>query len=129
MPMEYVITFADVMTGVVTVVIGILGFFARGYLKTLQSSIDNIKQQNNETKRENKEMYKALNERIEKVKVETDTDIENIKKQINDIKGDFSMTFVLREDFFRSMNGVEDRMRSIDGKIDKLLLQSRKNEV
>lgn len=127
--MEYVITFADVMAGVVTVVIGILGFFARGYLKTLQNSIDNIKQQNDETKRENKEMYKALNERIEKVKGETDTDIENIKKQINDIKGDFSMTFVLREDFFRSMNGVEDRMRSIDGKIDKLLLQSRKNEV
>lgn len=46
----------------------------------------------------------------------------------NDIKGDFATTFVLREDFFRSMNGVEDRMRSIDSKIDKLLMQSNRKE-
>ena len=39
------------------------------------------------------------------------------------IKGDFATTFVLREDFFRSMNGVEDKMRTIDGKLDKLLLK------
>lgn len=43
-------------------------------------------------------------------------------------KGDFATTFVLREDFFRSMNGVEDRMRSIDSKIDKLLMQSNRKE-
>ena len=59
---------------------------------------------------------------------ETDRDIANIKQELNDIKGDFATTFVLREDFFRSMNGVEDRMRSIDGKIDKLLMQSNKKE-
>lgn len=47
---------------------------------------------------------------------------------MNNIKGDFATTFVLREDFFRSMNGVEDRMRSIDGKIDKLLMQSNRKE-
>lgn len=55
-------------------------------------------------------------------------EIANIKQELNNIKGDFATTFVLREDFFRSMNGVEDRMRSIDGKIDKLLMQSNRKE-
>lgn len=50
------------------------------------------------------------------------------RDELNDIKGDFATTFVLREDFFRSMNGVEDRMRSIDSKIDKLLMQSNRKE-
>lgn len=36
----------------------------------------------------------------------------------------FATTFVLREDFFRSMNGVENSIRSIDNKIDKILMQN-----
>ena len=55
-------------------------------------------------------------------------DIQNIRQEINDIKGDFATTFVLREDFFRSMNGVEDRMKIIDNKLDKLLLMGKENK-
>ena len=55
---------------------------------------------------------------------ETDRDIANIKQELNNIKGDFATTFVLREDFFRSMNGVETSIRSIDNKIDKILMQN-----
>ena len=53
-----------------------------------------------------------VNKRIDKLEEETDRDIANIKQELNDIKGDFATTFVLREDFFRSMNGVEDRMQN-----------------
>ncbi len=46
-----------------------------------------------------------------------------MQKELSSIKGDFATTFVLREDFFRSMNGVEDKMRSMDGKLDRLLVR------
>ena len=39
------------------------------------------------------------------------------------IKGEFATTFVQREDFFRSMNGMEDVIRRMDGKMDRLLLK------
>lgn len=114
--MEYIITFSDVMTGVITLGLGIITFFARGWFKNFQDSMEEIKKQI-------KENDEKVNKRIDKLEEETDQDIANIKQEINDIKGDFATTFVLREDFFRSMNGVEDRMRSIDGKIDRLLIQ------
>ena len=44
------------------------------------------------------------------------------------LKAIFATTFVLREDFFRSMNGVEDRMKIIDNKLDKLLLMGKENK-
>lgn len=40
----------------------------------------------------------------------------------------FRLRFLLREDFFRAMNGVEDRVRSIDNKIDRILMQNNKKE-
>lgn len=118
MPMEYVITFADVMAGVITIIIGVLSFFIKGWFKSIQSNTEEIKKQI-------KENDDKVNKRIDKLETETDGEIANIKKELNNIKGDFATTFVLREDFFRSMNGVEDRMKSIDGKIDRLLMQKK----
>ena len=63
---------------------------------------------------------------IDRLEEKTIRDIEGIKQEINDIKGDFATTFVLREDFFRSMNAVEDKVKSIDSKIDRLLLREGK---
>lgn len=117
--MDYVVTFADVMAGVITLGLGIMSFFIKNWFSSLQKSSEEVKNQI-------KENDAKINKRVEKLEESTDKDIANIKQTINDIKGDFATTFVLREDFFRSMNGVEDRMRSIDGKIDKLLLQSKK---
>ena len=115
--MDYVITFSDVMSGVGTVVVGLIGFLIKGW-------IDGLRKSNNEIKEQVKENNENLNKRINKLEEDTDREIANIKKEINDIKGDFATTFVLREDFFRSMNGVEDRIKSMDGKLDKLLLQN-----
>lgn len=117
--MDYVITFSDVMAGVITIGLGILAFFIKGWFSSIKANTEEIKGQI----RENDE---KVNKRIDRLEDDTDRDIANIKQELNDIKGDFATTFVLREDFFRSMNGVEDRMRSIDNKIDELLLQSRK---
>lgn len=117
--MDYVITFADAMAGVMTIGLGAMGFLIKGWFNGIQK-------QNEEIKTQNKENYEKVNSRIEKLGEETDRDIANIKKELNDIKGDFATTFVLREDFFRSMNGVEDRIRSMDGKLDKLLIQNGK---
>lgn len=113
---EYIITFADVMVGVIALLLGLLGFLLKGWFHHLNNSTDEIKNQIYEND-------KAVNKRIDKLEERTDTDIENIKRELGDIKGDFSTAFVLREDFFRSMNGVEDRVRSIDNKIDRLLIQ------
>lgn len=118
--MDYVITFADVMAGIITLGLGVITFFVKGWFNSIRNSTDEIKKQI-------KENDERTNKRIDKLEEETDRDIANIKQELNDIKGDFATTFVLREDFFRSMNGVEDRMRSIDTKIDKLLMRSSDN--
>lgn len=113
----YIITFSDVMAGVITVGLGVITFFVKGWINSIKSSTEEIKKQI-------KENDEKVNGRIDRLKDKTEGEISDIKQEISDIKGDFATTFVLREDFFRSMNGVEDKMRSIDNKIDKLLLQS-----
>lgn len=115
--MEYVISFSDVMAAVITLGLGVITFFIKGWFKSLNNSTEEIKKQI-------KENDEKVNKRIDKLEEETDRDIANIKQELNDIKGDFATTFVLREDFFRSMNGVESSIRSIDNKIDKILMQN-----
>lgn len=119
--MDYVISFSDVMAGVITLGLGVLTFFIKGWFSNLNKQTEKIEKKIDENDRK-------VNERIDKLEEETDKDIANIKQELNNIKGDFAITFVLRDDFFRSMNGVEDRMRSIDNKIDKLLMQSNRKE-
>lgn len=108
--MDYVITFSDVMAGVIALGGSVLVFFIRSWFNKLSENTEEIKKQI-------KENDEKVNKRIDKLEDETDGEIANIKQELNNIKGDFATTFVLREDFFRSMNGVEDRMRSIDGRV------------
>lgn len=127
--MDYVITFSDVMATIVTLGIGVMGFFIKRWF-------DGMEQRNKETQQKIEQGNRAIQERIEKndkkvneridrLEEKTDKDIKNIKQEINDIKGDFSMSFVLREDFFRGMNGVEDKVKSMDSKLDRLLLMNK----
>ena len=141
--MDYVITFSDVMAGLMSIGLGVITFLVKKWFDkmekkddVLQSAIENttstlnkkIEQGNKEIQEKIQKNDEKVNERIDKLEEKTGNDIQNIRQEINDIKGDFATTFVLREDFFRSMNGVEDRMRSIDSKIDKLLMQSNRKE-
>ena len=130
--MDYVITFSDIMAAVITLGISVMVFFIKRWFASME-------QRNKETQQKIEQGSKAIQERIEKndakvneridrLEEKTDKDIENIKQEINDIKGDFATTFVLREDFFRSMNGVEDRIKSMDSKLDRLLLINNGNK-
>ena len=121
--MDYVITFADVMAGVVPVAIGALGFFIRSWFQSLQKETDSIKGDMDGIRRKIEENDNRVNLRIDKLEDRTNDDIENIKKDLSGIKGEFATTFVQREDFFRSMNGMEDVIRRMDGKMDRLLLK------
>lgn len=47
--------------------------------------------------------------------------LEELAGQINDLKSDLPLIYVLREDFFRSMQGVDDKFKSIDSKLDHLI--------
>lgn len=130
--MDYVITFSDVMAAFIALGGSVMMFFVKRWF-------NGIEQKNSETQKRIEEGNKAIqerierndakvNERIDKLEEKTMRDIQNIKQEINDIKGDFATTFVLREDFFRSMNGVEDKVRSIDQKLDRLLLMNKENK-
>ena len=104
--MEQIITLSIVLG----VGFSLLTFLAKAQFNDIKTSIE----KNNE----------STNKRIDKLENETNARIESLTQDLNNVKGDFATTFVLREDFFRSMNGVEDRMKSIDSKMDKLLMAS-----
>ena len=126
--MDYIITFSDVMSALITLFLGFLGWYLkRQYDKREQMDLELKKQmkEGNEAIQERIEKNdQKVNERIDKLEEKTERDIQNIKQELNDIKGDFATTFVLREDFFRAMNGVEDKVKSIDQKMDRLLLMN-----
>lgn len=129
--MDYVITFSDVMAGVTALGISGMGFLIKRWFGGIEQKNREMQQkieEGNAAIQEKIEKNDAkVNERIDKLEEKTEKDIQNIKQEINDIKGDFATTFVLREDFFRSMNGVEDKIKGIDSKIDRLLLMNKEN--
>lgn len=117
----YTITFSDVMTGVIGLGITAIGIFLKGWF-------NGLKKDNETTRKMIQENDSKVNKRIDKLEERTNADIENIKKDVNGIKGEFATTFVLREDFFRSMNSVEDAVRKIDNKMDRLLMSSNERK-
>lgn len=88
--MDYVITFSDVMAGVIALGGSVLVFFIRSWFNKLSENTEEIKKQI-------KENDEKVNKRIDKLEDETDGEIANIKQELNNIKGDFATTFVLRE--------------------------------
>ena len=66
--------------------------------------------------------HDKVNERINKLEDKTNADITELRQNLNDIKGDFATTFVLREDFFRYMNSMEENIKDTNSKVDKILL-------
>ncbi len=115
--MDYVVTFSDVMAWVVACAIGVLGFFIKSWFNGLKKDMDSIRGQIAENDRK-------VNLRVEKLEDRTNAEIENIKNNLGEIRGEFATVFVQREDFFRSMNGVEDAIRVMDGKVDRILMNS-----
>ena len=111
-----------------SVVVGIIAFFLKKTYANFETKMSEMRKDSDEKmsclREDFQQESKAIREdfrismnsqikRIDKLEEKTGNDIQNIRHEINDIKGDFATTFVLREDFFRSMNGVEDRMKII----------------
>lgn len=81
-----------ILQTITALVIGVIGFFLKGTLTELKDGI-------------------KLNA----------GDIQKVKNELNDLKSDLPFVYVLREDFIRTLNNVDNKMNNIDGKIDKLL--------
>ena len=114
--MDYVISFADVMTAAIGIALGVFGWLIKNW-------ISSVLQSSEETKKQITEIDKKLEESIQSLDEKTSEKIRGMEKEITDFKPDFATMFVLREDYFRAMNKMEDSMRNIDHKIDRLLLK------
>lgn len=101
---------------VATVAVAIISFLVKMMIDDFKRSVGLVGKQLDDT-------IAKFDDRIAKVEEKQENDIKSVQRELSSIKGDFATTFVLREDFFRSMNGVEDKMRTMDGKLDKLLLK------
>lgn len=117
--MSYAITFSDVMTGVITLVLGVLAWLIKNWITELKES-------NKQNREEIKQIDEKYEKRISELEAETTEEVRTLEGRINEFKSDFATTFVLREDYFRAMNKMEDSIKSIDNKIDKLLMRSDK---
>ena len=99
---------------VASVVVGILIFLVKMMINDIKSSISGVEEL----------LMETFNNRITKVEEKHEADMKQVQTELSNIMGDFSMSFVLREDFFRTMNGMEAKMVSMDEKLNKLLLNS-----
>lgn len=118
----------DLLSGafVVAVALAMLKWLLKKQIDDLFSSVSSTQKSVVETKTELieiiKENDKKTDERIAKLEEYTHQEIGNVKEELNHIKGDFATMFVLREDFFRFGNGVENKMQTMDQKMDKLIM-------
>ena len=119
--MDYVITFADVMTGVIGIGLTVFGWLLKNWISSVLKS-------NEDTKKQIYEIDKKLDESVKALDEKTNDKIRAMENQITDFKTDFSTMFVLREDYFRAMNKMEESMKDIDRKIDRLLLKGSGKE-
>lgn len=85
---------------------------------TIQSSNDELEDKLKEQIQRN---HDKLNERVGRLEEKNEKEIAGIKKELGDVKGDFATSFVLREDYFRTMTSVENNIKETDRKIDKIL--------
>ncbi len=102
---------------VASVIIGVLVYLAKMMINDIKSSISGFGDRLDTA-------MKSFDERIDKVEEKHEKDMKQVQAELNNIKSDLPMTFVLREDYFRVMNGVEGKMNSMDEKLNRLLLNS-----
>lgn len=100
-------------------VLGVFGAVLVFLVKHQFNEITGSIKENQDKLQENSD---RVNVRIEKLQEATNKDVAELKQELNDVKGDFATSFVLREDFFRAMNGVEDNIRETGRKVDRLLM-------
>lgn len=100
----------------------VLGVFGAVLVFLIKHQFNEITGSIKENQDNLQESTDKVNVRIEKLQEATNKDVAELKQELNNVKGDFATSFVLREDFFRAMNGVEDNIRETGRKVDRLLM-------
>ena len=107
--------FVGAVSGVLTILIGGLGFFLKHWFKQVNGGISGNATQLGQIKQELQDElqrnYEKTSERINHIEEKTNQDIAELRQDMNDLKGDFATTFVQRDDFFRYMNGMEANIK------------------
>lgn len=113
--MEYAIHFSDVMALVISGGLALLAWFLKNYLSSIQ--------QTNEAQNEKlNAIDEKYGKRIAAVENESRSEIKRVDRELSEMKSDFATMFVLREDYFRAMDKMDNNFRDIDRKIDRLLI-------
>ena len=86
-----------------TLIVGALAYFMKRTLDSYQKA---------------DEMNAADIKEVDKKHTE---EVEKLKTQINELKSDLPLVYVLREDFIRTLNNVDKQMSDINVKLDKIL--------
>ena len=119
--MDYVITFADVMAGLIGLGGTVLAFFIKRWFAA-------IEQGNKEIQNRIEQNDKKVNERIDRLEQKSEEDIQKIKSEISQMKADLPVVYVLREDYIRVANNMEANIKELGRKIDMLLMNSNKDK-
>ena len=119
--MDYVITFSDVMAGLIALGGGILTYFIKKWFSS-------IEQGNKQIQERIEQNDKKVNERIDRLEQKNEEDIQKIRGEISQMKADLPVVYVLREDYIRVANNMEANIKELGRKIDMLLMNSNKDK-
>lgn len=86
-----------------TLIVGALAYF-------MKRTLDGYQKADEKNAAEIKEIDKKQTE-----------EVERLKTQLNELKSDLPLVYVLREDFIRTLNNVDKQMSDMNGKLDKIL--------
>lgn len=114
------------LVSVITICGAILIFLVKYQFTRITTGIDKTAEKLEEVKsvmhHEIEITFDKTNERIDKLEERTNQELGDLRQDMNDLKGEFSITFVQREDFFRYMNGMEANVKDTNNKVDKILM-------
>lgn len=91
-----------VLQTVIAIGIGIIGYF-------LKTTVAELKKQ-----------IKANLEKVTNVENKLNGKLDELEKELSDLKSDLPFIYVTREDFIRSMNTVGNKFDKVGDKLDKI---------
>lgn len=97
-----------------TLCIGAVCFFIKGF-------IGEMKKANEEHCKNMGEMKTGLENKIESERDRSESNYKDLGRQINELKDSMPFVFVLKEDWIRVSNATDQKINSIDNKVDKIL--------
>lgn len=108
---------------VATLVIGLLTFLAKLQFDNILNGIKNNRAAIDNVSDEMGDKINNLEKKIYEDMGKTKQDIKKVENELSQLKADIPIVYVLREDFVRSLNNVDNKMNSIENKIDKILMK------